>query len=94
MREGIDDYRYLLTLKKLAQAAAASYDAGTRVVGEAGLKLLEEISERTNPAHSRSGRYGRSWQLLGDMDAERSRVIDAILRIRDSLQFRPIDGEE
>jgi len=80
VREGIDDYRYMLTLKKLAHAALAGRDPALRTAGEAGIELLKQISERT-PIVADDKKYGRNWQALGDMDAERGRVIEAILNI-------------
>jgi hypothetical protein len=86
VREGIDDYRYMLTLKKAAQAAIAGSAPAARAAGRAGLKLLQDIADRTDLT-ARKNDYGGSKYLtdpkyMGDMDAERTRVIEAILNIR------------
>ncbi len=86
VREGIDDYRYMLTLKKAAQAAVAGSATGAQAAGRAGLKLLQDIADRTDLT-ARKNDYGGSKYLtdpkyMGDMDAERTRVIEAILNIR------------
>lgn len=78
VREGIDDYRYMLTLEKTAMAALKSDN--THSTGQAALKLLDEIADRT-PLLNDDVKYGRAWKQLGDMDAERDRVIKAILAI-------------
>jgi len=85
VREGIDDYRYMLTLKKLAESVLVSTSARVRAAGKAGLKLLEEISDRT-PILVDDKKWGRAWQALGDQDAERNRVIEAILKIRTEMK--------
>ena len=85
VREGIDDFRYMLTLKKAARQALASKAPATRAAGQAGMTLLKEIRDRTDltPAlNDRSGsKYLREWKYVGDLDAERGRVIEAIVRI-------------
>ena len=85
VREGIDDYRYMLTLKKAARAALSGQDTAGRAAAEAGLALLREIAERTDltPALNDFGgsEYVKDPTYMPDMDAERSRVIDAVLRI-------------
>lgn len=81
VREGIDDYRYMLTLKRTAEAALADGPASARVDAEAALALLEAIAERT-PIIADDKKYGRAWDQLGDIDAERARVVAAILKIR------------
>lgn len=72
VREGIDDYRYMLTLKKLAETSESS-------------KVLDEIAERT-PIIADDKKFGRAWQELGDMDAERSRVIAAITNLHSEIE--------
>ncbi|MDP7636344.1 MAG: sugar-binding protein [Phycisphaerae bacterium] len=90
VREGIDDYRYMLTLKKIAQAALAGKSPVARQAGEAGMKLLKDISDRTDlrPAMNDSGgsEFVMDPKYMGDMDAERTRVIEAILKIRKARQ--------
>jgi len=90
VREGIDDFRYMLTLRKAAQQALVSEDPATRAAGEAGVKLLGEIRDRTGltPAlNDRSGsKYLRDSQYVGDLDAERERAIGAVIKITDRLR--------
>jgi len=85
VREGIDDYRYMLTLKKLAEAAANDDNPTVRSAGQAGLKLLSEITDPT-PDLSFDKKYGRAWRQMGDMDGERARVVQAILNIQKSMK--------
>ncbi len=56
-----------------------------QTAGRAGLKLLQDIADRTDLT-ARKNDYGGSKYLtdpkyMGDMDAERTRVIEAILAI-------------
>lgn len=85
VREGIDDYRYMLTLKKAAQAAISSGNAAAGKAGQAGLKLLKDISDRTDPTpamnESSGSKYLRDSKYFGDPDAEQARVIEATLDI-------------
>ena len=81
VREGIDDYRYMLTLKKSADRGLASDDAKTRSAAKAGLKLLKDITDPV-PYLSDDKKYGRAWQEMGDLDGERSRIIEAIMRLQ------------
>ena len=83
VREGIDDYRYMLTLKKAAEAAGSSRSSAARAAGGAGLKLLDEIADRTLIIAD-DVKYGRAWSQLGDMDQDRADVIHAILKIHDT----------
>ncbi|MAE65851.1 MAG: hypothetical protein CMJ18_16395 [Phycisphaeraceae bacterium] len=88
VREGIDDYRYMLTLKKEAEAALEGDDETAHKAARAGLRLLDEIAERT-PVLSDDKKYGRAWRELGDMDADRTAVINAIMAIRGGWKKAP-----
>jgi hypothetical protein len=81
VREGIDDYRYMLTLKKHADKALDSDKESVRQAARNGLKLLKDISAAV-PYLSDDKIYGRAWQEMGDMDGERTRVINAILELQ------------
>jgi hypothetical protein len=81
VREGIDDYRYMLTLKKHADRAMDSDKERVRQAARKGLELLKEISDAV-PYLSEDKKYGRAWQQMGDMDGERARVVSAILELR------------
>jgi len=89
VREGIDDYRYMLTLKKMAEAAiwdadpwTEHYYAGYRAA-MAGFTLLDKIHAATDLSIvGNDKKYGRDWKAMGDMDADRSRIIEAILDIQ------------
>ena len=82
VREGIDDYRYMLTLHKLASEAAASDSAGRRAAAADGLNVLKDIAARVDTALADDRQYGRKWEAVGDADADRTRVIEAILRLQ------------
>ena len=85
VREGIDDYRYMLTLKEVAESALASADEDWRAAGEAGLAVLEEITDGINPEYALDDKkYGRQWQVFEDMDGYRAQIIEAILTIEKS----------
>ena len=77
VREGIDDYRYFWTLKKMAEAVSADADPTRRRRAEDAMRLLDEIAERT-PVIADDKKFGRNREALGDPDAERARVIGAI----------------
>ncbi|MDP7637898.1 MAG: hypothetical protein QF577_10175, partial [Phycisphaerae bacterium] len=85
VREGIDDYRYMLTLKKAAQAAVSSENAAARQAGQTGLKLLKDIYDRTDPTpgmkDSSGSKYLKDPKYCGDPDAERTRIIQTIIDI-------------
>ena len=82
VREGIDDYRYMLTLKKIAESALAGAEESERTAGEAGMKVLREITDGINPAYALDDKkYGRQWQVFDDMDGFRAEIIEAILAI-------------
>ena len=86
VREGIDDYRYMLTLKKLATAAVAGDDAGAVAAGRAGSSLIDAIVGRTDLTPAQNDHSGSKYLLdpvcVGDMDAERARIVEAILKLR------------
>jgi len=85
VREGIDDYRYMLTLKKIAQSALASTEESKRAAGKAGLTVLKEITDGINPEYALDDKkYGQKWQVFGDMDGYRAKIIEAILKIEES----------
>lgn len=81
VREGIDDYRYFWTLKKMAEALHADADPARRRRAEAAVRLLDEIAQRT-PIISDDKKFGRHREALGDSDAERGRVIEAIMGLQ------------
>ncbi|HJN18614.1 MAG TPA: sugar-binding protein, partial [Armatimonadota bacterium] len=85
VREGIDDYRYMLTLRKLAENAVDGDSASGRAAGRAGLDLLDDITDEidfTPALNDYSGsEYLLDWRLMGDMHAARARIIEAILDI-------------
>ncbi|MDP7238678.1 MAG: DUF6067 family protein, partial [Candidatus Latescibacteria bacterium] len=84
VREGIDDYRYLLTLKKASQAAIDSSDVKKRAAGEKGMETLKAVTDSINPEYALDDKkYGRQWQVFGDMDGYRTKVIEAILKIEE-----------
>jgi hypothetical protein len=81
VREGIDDYRYMLTLKKFADKAITAGDTETQKAGKDGLKLLKDITDPV-PYLSDDKKYGRQWRQMGDMNSERKQIIASILKIR------------
>ncbi len=85
VREGIDDYRYMLTLRKLAEDALERDGAGGRAAGRAGLKLLDEITDEIDLTPALNDHSGSAhlldWRFMGDMDGARARIIEAILDI-------------
>ena len=83
VREGIDDYRYLLTLKNTAQSALASTEENRRAAGQAGLAVLKDIKDSINTAYALDDKkYGR--RVFDDMDGYRARIIEAIMTIETS----------
>jgi len=81
VREGIDDYRYLRTLERFAVAAAAAGDEELRAAGNAGLELLDEIRDNVALVVSCAEVADEDKPSLADIDTERRRVAEAILRI-------------
>ena len=88
IREGIDDYRYMLTLKTLSDSAISSNNSGAVSAGKKGLTILQEISDATDPVSGDARKFGTKWQVHGDMDADRTRVIKAILEIQNKMELR------
>ena len=84
VREGIDDYRYFWTLKKMAEAVSADADPTRRRRAEDAMRLLDEIAQRT-PVIADDKKFGRHREALGDPDAERARVIEAIVGLQNYI---------
>ena len=81
IREGVDDYRYLRTLKQFATAAATSEGGELREAGRAGLQLLDEIRDTVPVIDSCARVADEDKPSLAGMHAERRRVAEAILAI-------------
>ena len=85
VREGIDDYRYMLTLRKASEAVVKGNSPKAREAGRAGLEMLKRIKADANwELGANDKKYGRAWELLPDMGTTRRQVIAAILKIRDA----------
>jgi len=81
IREGVDDYRYLRTLKQSATAAAVADDGELREAGMAGLQLLAEIRDTVPLVDTCARVADEDKPSLAGMDTERRRVAEAILAI-------------
>ena len=81
IREGVDDYRYLRTLKQFARAAATAEEGALREAGKAGLQLLDEIRNDAPAVVSTATVADEDKPSLAGMHAENRRVAAAILRI-------------
>ena len=87
VREGIDDYRYMLTLKKLATEVYWDEErwgknrAGFTAAMD-GFALLDRIYASIDPGIvGNDQKYSLDWKAMGDMDGNRAKVVDAILKI-------------
>ena len=81
IREGVDDYRYLRTLRRFATAAATAADGERRAAGKAGLHLLDQIRDGVPLVVSSALVADADRPALAGMDDERRRVAEAILAI-------------
>ena len=82
IREGIDDYRYLRTLKQFADAAVTANDAELRDAGRAGLQLLDKIRDQAPGVVTQAKVAEKDKPSLAQIGAERRRVAKAIVRIQ------------
>ena len=81
IREGIDDYRYLRTLKQFAEAAATADDKELQAASKAGLQLLNEIRDDVPPVVTNAKVADEERSSLAGIGTERRRVAEAILGI-------------
>ena len=82
IREGIDDYRYLRTLKQFANAAVTADDKELRDAGSAGLQLLNKIRDEAPGIVSEAKVAEKDKPSLAKIGAERRGVAEAIVRIQ------------
>lgn len=82
IREGIDDYRYLRTLKQFSAAAATADQETLRNAGRAGLQLLDKICDEAPAVVSEAKVAEQDKPSLANIGAERRRVAAAIVRIQ------------
>ena len=82
IREGIDDYRYLRTLKQFADAAVTAGDEALRNAGRAGLQLLAKICDEAPAVVSEAKVAEKDKPSLAKIGTERRRVAEAIVRIQ------------
>ena len=82
VREGIDDYRYLRTLKQFADAAVTADDQELRDAGRAGLQLLDKIRDEAPGVVTAAKVAEKDKPSLASIGAERRRVAEAIVRIQ------------
>ena len=82
IREGIDDYRYLRTLKQFATAATTADEETLRNAGRAGLQLLDKICDAAPAVVSEAKVAEQDKPSLAIIGAERRRVAAAIVRIQ------------
>ena len=52
--------------------------------GKLGMETLKAVTDGINPEYALDDKkYGRQWQVVGDMDGYRTKVIEAILKIEE-----------
>ena len=82
IREGIDDYRYLRTLKQFADAAVTADEEALRNAGRAGLQLLAKICDAAPAVVSEAKVAEQDKPSLARIGSERQDVAEAIVRIQ------------
>jgi hypothetical protein len=82
IREGIDDYRYLRTLKQFADAAVTADNQELRAAGRAGLQLLDRIRDEAPGVVTAAKVAEKDKPSLATIGDERRRVAEAIVRIQ------------